>query len=106
MLPGGGFVVLDTEVTAELEAEGHARDLLHVIQQARKDAGLEVSDRIALSVAGSAAVQDAARAHEQLVTSETLATAYSVAGALPDGLAGTDVLVGHGEKASLAGVKQ
>ena len=52
MLPGGGFVVLDTAVTPELEAEGVARDLVRAVQQARRDAGLDVSDRIALSLVG------------------------------------------------------
>jgi isoleucyl-tRNA synthetase len=78
MLPGGGFVVLDTEVTAELAQEGLARDLVRAVQQARRDAGLDVSDRIALTIAGSDAVQAAARAHEQLITAETLATSYDV----------------------------
>ncbi|SDD45762.1 isoleucine--tRNA ligase [Nocardioides lianchengensis] len=78
MLPRGGFVVLDTAVTPELAAEGLARDLIRQVQQARRDAGLEVSDRIALTVAGSAEVQAAARTHEQLITSETLATSYDV----------------------------
>jgi isoleucyl-tRNA synthetase len=78
MLPGGGFVVLDTEVTPELAEEGLARDLVRAVQQARRDAGLEVSDRIALTIAGSDAVQSAARTHEQLITSETLATSYEV----------------------------
>lgn len=45
MLPGGGFVVLDTDVTPEPEMEGTARDLVRAVQQARRDAGLEVSDR-------------------------------------------------------------
>jgi isoleucyl-tRNA synthetase len=78
VLPTGGFVVLDTEVTPELAAEGLARDLVRAVQQARRDAGLDVSDRIALTVAGSDAVQAAARAHEQLITSETLALSYEV----------------------------
>ena len=50
MLPRGGFVVLDTAVTPELEAEGAARDLVRAVQQARKDAGLQVSDRISLTI--------------------------------------------------------
>ena len=78
VLPTGGFVVLDTAVTPELAAEGLARDLVRAVQQARRDAGLDVSDRIALTVAGSEAVQAAARTHEQLITSETLATSYDV----------------------------
>lgn len=74
VLPRGGFVVLDTEVTPELEAEGTARDLIRAVQQARKDAGLSVSDRIALTLSGPAATLDAARAHEALLADETLAT--------------------------------
>ena len=50
---GGGFVVLDTASTPELEAEGLARDVVRAVQQARRDAGLDVCDRIALGVSGS-----------------------------------------------------
>ena len=84
VLPTGGFVVLDTEVTPELAEEGLARDLVRAVQQARRDAGLDVSDRIALTIAGSDAVQAAARTHEKLITEETLATSYDVV-AGPDG---------------------
>jgi isoleucyl-tRNA synthetase len=72
MLPGGGFVVLDTEVTPELEAEGHARDLVRVIQQARKDADLNVSDRIRTSVTAREDLIAAAREHAELLKGETL----------------------------------
>ena len=78
MLPGGGFVVLDTAVTPELAAEGLARDLVRAVQQARRNADLDVSDRIALTISGSAAVQDAAREHEALIAGETLATSFIV----------------------------
>jgi isoleucyl-tRNA synthetase len=98
MLPGGGFVVLDTAVTPELAAEGLARDLVRAVQQARRDADLDVSDRIALTIGGSEAVQAAARTHEALIAGETLATSYEVvAGAT----GAQDVLVGDGEKASV-----
>ena len=70
----GGLVVLDTTVTPELEAEGAARDLIRQIQQARRDAGLDVSDRIALSIAGPGAIVAAFETHRDLVMSETLAT--------------------------------
>lgn len=43
-------VALDLTITPELEAEGNARDLVRMIQQARKDAGLNVADRIALTI--------------------------------------------------------
>ncbi|NYG56687.1 isoleucine--tRNA ligase [Nocardioides perillae] len=98
VLPGSGFVVLDTEVTPELAAEGLARDLVRAVQQARRDAGLEVSDRIALRIGGSAAVQEAARAHEQLVAGETLATSY-VVGEPGDG---TTVELADGETATVS----
>ncbi len=79
VLPRGGFVVLDTDVTPELAAEGAARDLVRAVQQARKDAGLAVSDRIALTVSGPAETLDAARTHEALIIDETLATTVAYA---------------------------
>ncbi len=70
-----GLVVLDTTVTPELELEGRARDLIRQIQQARRDADLDVSDRIRLTINGAPDVVAAFEAHRQLVTGETLATA-------------------------------
>ncbi|GAA0935507.1 isoleucine--tRNA ligase [Virgisporangium aurantiacum] len=73
-LPGGeGVVVLDTAVTPELAAEGLARDVVRVVQMARRDAGLAVSDRITLSVEAPGEVGDAVRAHSAFVAAETLA---------------------------------
>jgi isoleucyl-tRNA synthetase len=72
VLPGGGFVVLNTEVTPELEAEGAARDLVRAIQQARKDAGLNVSDRIRTTVTAAQGILDALLANAELVQAETL----------------------------------
>jgi isoleucyl-tRNA synthetase len=72
VLPSGGFVVLNTEVTPELEAEGLARDMVRSIQQARKDAGLNVSDRIRTSVTAVQSVLDALLANAELVKTETL----------------------------------
>jgi len=78
-LPGtSGLISLDTSVTPELAAEGTARDVVRVIQQARKDAGLAVSDRITLSIGADAAVADAIRAHADFIAGETLATALQV----------------------------
>src|ERR1043165_1070886 len=48
----GGLVILDLEITKELEEEGIARDLVRFIQQARKDAGFNVSDHIELEIKG------------------------------------------------------
>jgi isoleucyl-tRNA synthetase len=65
-------------VTPELEAEGVARDLVRAVQQARREAGLDVSDRIALTITASAASADAARTHADLIRRETLATSLDV----------------------------
>ena len=101
VLPGGGFVVLDTAVTPDLAAEGLARDLVRAVQQARRDAGLDVSDRISLSIGGSEVVQAAARTHEALVAAETLATSYAVG----EPGEGTAVTLGDDEKATVAVVR-
>ncbi len=52
-LGDGGFVLIDTELTPELLAEGFARDIIRAIQDTRKAAGLEVSDRIVLTITGA-----------------------------------------------------
>jgi isoleucyl-tRNA synthetase len=78
-----GLVVLDTAVTPELEVEGRARDLIRSIQQARRDAALDVSDRIHLTVRGAGDVVTAFETHRELVMRETLAveaTAHETAG--------------------------
>jgi isoleucyl-tRNA synthetase len=78
MLPGGGFVILDTAVTPELAAEGLARDVIRAVQQARRDAGFDVSDRISLQVGGGSAVVAAVQTHADLIRSETLAASLAV----------------------------
>ena len=87
----GGLVVLDTEVTPELELEGSARDLIRQIQQARREAGLDVSDRIALDLTAAPDVVAAFEAHRQLVEGETLATS-SLAVVDPEAAPGTAVV--------------
>jgi isoleucyl-tRNA synthetase len=73
-LPGGeGVVVLDTAVTPELAAEGLARDVVRVVQLARREAGLDVADRVALVVDAPAGVAAAVEAHRDFVAAETLA---------------------------------
>lgn len=108
MLPGGGFVVLDTQVTAELAQEGLARDIVRAVQQARRDAGLEVSDRISLTVTGSEAVWEATIAHQGLIMQETLATQFGSAAqldALPSREDVTEATVGDGEPVRLKVMK-
>ena len=72
ILPGGGFLILDGNVTADLAAEGLARDVVRAVQQARKDAGLDVSDRIRLTLEAADDVLAAVETHSELVKSETL----------------------------------
>ena len=66
-------VVLDMEVTPELEAEGAARDLIRTIQQARKDADLQVTDRIEVEINWSPPNVEAVQAHEAVIMAAVLA---------------------------------
>ncbi|HET7472328.1 MAG TPA: DUF5915 domain-containing protein, partial [Candidatus Limnocylindrales bacterium] len=77
----GLVVVIDTELTDDLRAEGDARELQRAIQDLRKDAGLELDDRIQLWVDG---LPDAVAAHLETVAAETLADAVDQ-GAAPGG---------------------
>ncbi len=72
VLPGGGFVVLNTHVSAELAAEGTARDVVRAIQQARRDAGLNISDRVITTVRTDAETARALDHNVELITTETL----------------------------------
>ncbi len=76
-LSGQGAVILDTNVTPDLEAEGLARDLVRMIQQARKDADLNVSDRIDLVINAPEDIQKTLMAHKNFVQSETLSHSLS-----------------------------
>jgi len=101
-LPGGtGLVQLDTDVTPELAAEGLVRDLIRVVQQARRDAGLDVADRIALTIDAPDEVVEAAKAHEEFLAGETLATSVTYA-PLTDGSTGA---VGDGTKVTVSVTK-
>ncbi len=68
-----GAAVLDVSVDADQESEGLARDLIRAVQTARKEADLDVSDRIVLGVEGDDAVASAIAAHGEMIKSETLA---------------------------------
>jgi isoleucyl-tRNA synthetase len=72
-----GVVALDIELTEELEIEGRARDLVRLVQQARRDAGLDVSDRIDLTITASDLWVEAVVAHQDLIAAETLATSVT-----------------------------
>ncbi|MCL1815683.1 MAG: isoleucine--tRNA ligase [Treponema sp.] len=68
-------VALDTEITEELSQEGDVRDLVRGVQNARKEAGLEVTDRIVLCIFGSSRLRQAWEAFADYVADETLASA-------------------------------
>ena len=74
----GYLAELDTTLTNELVDEGVAREIIRSVQDARKQAGLEVSDRIVLGISGSAAVEKALSVHRDYVMAETLATDWVV----------------------------
>lgn len=65
-------IVLDTEMNAELVAEGLANDALRFIQDSRKAAGLDVSDRIKLTYSAAPALAAAIEAHRARIMSDAL----------------------------------
>jgi isoleucyl-tRNA synthetase len=78
-LPGDdGLVILDVDLTPELEAEGLARDIVRLIQFARREAGLQVSDRIRLTICGPTAVVAAIETHRAWIAEQTLAVEIEV----------------------------
>ena len=74
----GYLTALDTTLSDELIAEGLAREVVRSVQDARKQAGLEVSDRITLGVSGSPAVEKALEVHRNYLMNETLATTWEI----------------------------
>ena len=80
---GDVTVALELEITPELRSEGLARELIRIVNDARKAAGLEVTDRIELAVETSGEPAAAFDAHRTEIAAETLASAI-----LPDGVEG------------------
>jgi len=91
----GHAVALQLELDDELRREGLAREIVHAVQNARKAAGLEITDRIALRLGGDEELLDAARAHEPYISGEVLATsiAYDAADAAPVRVDGRDLRI-------------
>jgi len=73
----GHAVGLSLDLDEELRAEGWAREIVHAVQNARKAAGLHVSDRIELGLGGDEELLNAAREHEDYIAGETLATSVN-----------------------------
>jgi isoleucyl-tRNA synthetase len=93
---GSHAVALDLSLDDELIRAGHAREIVHAIQQVRRSEGLEITDRIELALGGAEHLLDAAREHESYIATETLAT--SVAYAMRDAWA-AHVAIDGGELA-------
>ena len=67
-----GLVKLDLEITKDLEEEGIARDLIRFIQQTRKEAGFEVSDRIKLNIKSDTKLEPVLLNYGPFITEQTL----------------------------------
>ena len=69
-----GLVILDTKISDELYMEGLARDVIRLIQQARKDAGFNVSDRINLEYEATGDIEQAIKTYADFISEQTLMT--------------------------------
>ena len=94
---GSHAVALELEIDEELRVEGWAREIVRTIQLARQSAGLNVSDRILLTLDGDEALLAAARTHQEYIAGETLAVQVSyesLNGAQPVTIDGRELRVG------------
>jgi isoleucyl-tRNA synthetase len=77
MSDSGASVALDLELTPELKLLGLAREAVRLIQDARKNSGLEIGDRIAINWTSSdSETTSALQTHSKLIASEVLATSF------------------------------
>jgi isoleucyl-tRNA synthetase len=74
----GHAVALALEIDEELRREGLAREIVRTVQNARKEAGLEITDRIALGLGGDAELVEVAREHQSYIAGETLAESVAL----------------------------
>ena len=93
---GGYLVAITTTLTPELEQEGNARELVRRIQQLRKDAGLEISDRITLYVSDSPLTAGLLTVYGDYVQEETL-TAELVRNGVPGDLPQASFALGESD---------
>jgi isoleucyl-tRNA synthetase len=77
---GAHAVALDLVIDDDLRREGQAREIVHAVQNARKNAGLEVEDRISLVLSGDRQLLSAAAAHRDYLKGETLTIELDLAG--------------------------
>ena len=76
---GNLTVALEVELTDELRKEGMARELINRIQNMRKDSGLEITDRIKVTVAPNSQVSQALEAFGDYIMTQVLADEIAVA---------------------------
>ena len=95
-------LVLDTEVTPALEAEGVARDFVRLVQQARKDAGLHVSDRIHLTAEVDGDVRAALQQHVDYVKEQVLAAELELGPAAAGAFAASGKVGSEGAAVSMS----
>ncbi len=94
---GDLLVALDTRIDEELAAEGLAREVAHRLQNLRKSAGYDVSDRIEATVSGDASLLSQLEAHRDWLAGEVLATRLELGEAGVDGDASEAVALPQGE---------
>ncbi len=106
VLPGGGFILLDTAVTAQLAAEGLAADIARAVNAQRRSLGLDYGDAISLTVLGEDDLRAVVMDHQRFIEAETLARqiGFGPADALPAGQ-GTVAELGDGRAVRLVVAK-
>jgi isoleucyl-tRNA synthetase len=92
---GGYIAVIDSTLTPELELEGMARELVRRFQDLRREAGLEISDRIRVTYRGDDFVTRALEVHGATVAEETLADSIAARDATAGAFAVTATIDGH-----------
>jgi isoleucyl-tRNA synthetase len=97
---GAHAVALDLAIDDALREEGHAREIVHAVQSARKSAGLEVEDRIELALDGDSTLVRAAEAHGEHISGETLAVELN----LGDGAIGPAAEWGYSDQVQIEGL--
>ena len=97
---GSHAVALDLAIDEDLLRDGRAREIVHAVQNARKSAGLQVEDRIELSLDGDPALLDAASAHRDYLVGETLAVSLALSNERPTG----DTADGYSEQSAIDGL--
>ena len=97
---GAHAVALDLAIDDELREEGYAREIVHTVQNARKDAGLQVEDRIELALHGDLVLVQAADSHRDYIAGETLAVELLLG---EDAVAAAKTM-GHSAQATIDGL--